>query len=639
MCGICGFVTKKNIPLEVLNKMNDSMLHRGPDDHGADIIHLSGDYSLGLAQRRLSIMDLSPLGHQPMYSYNKKLAIVFNGEIYNFRELKKELSDSYSFKSDCDTEVILASYLKWGRDFINHIDGMFAFALYDKEKDMLILVRDRIGKKPLYYYKDSQSFVFASELKPILLCPVVEKELRTDIVGRYLTNKYINAPDSILQNVYKLKPGSMLVLSNISMSGSEKTECIKYWDINQKYHECRNKSIDDFIEAKTELKRLIEKAVEKRLDADVPVGIILSGGYDSTLVTAVAQSISKTPVKTFTIGFEENAYNEAPYAKAIANYLGTDHHELIISEKDLFDQLDKIEWYFDEPFADASEITTMLVSKLAKQYVTVALGGDGGDEFFCGYPMYEYARKLQKLDFFGGLVHSFCNFPLLKHLGLESKLPLSVQIVSRARDNSVKTQFKSVYSDYARKMLLTEQCNCRHPIEEKYGVDDLMIRRMLVDMDTFLPGDILCKSDRASMKYSLELRSPLLDTDVMEYSFRLDHSMKYYKGDKKHILKDITHDYVPKKLVDRPKMGFSVPLAKWLRGYLYDEVMSYLDKKYVEEQGIFNYEYLHKFCEPFLVKIGFDKKQKDFNELINSEIIWSYYLFQRWYCNMFIGFV
>lgn len=638
MCGICGFITKKEISLNVLNKMNDLMTHRGPDDHGADIICFDEGFRLGLAQRRLSIMDISPLGHQPMHSYNNRLEIVFNGEIYNFLELKQQLAD-YSFKSDCDTEVILAAYLKWGMDFINHIDGMFAFALYDKENDSLILARDRVGKKPLYYYLKDDTLVFASELKPILACPAVTKELRTDIIGRYLTNKYINAPDSIIKNVYKLEPGCILCFNHISQNGTRDFYKTKYWDINERYHECRKNPVCDYNSAKEELKKLIEKAVSRRLNADVPVGIILSGGYDSTLVTAIAQKLSNYPVKTFTIGFEDRAFNEAPFAKVISDYLHTDHNELIITEKDLFEQLDKSEWYFDEPFADASEIPTMLVSKLARSKVTVALGGDGGDEFFCGYPMYEFARTLQKLDKIGALVHGFCNLPVIRKTGIEYKLPLSVQTVSRARDNSVKTQFKSVYSDYAKQMLHDEQVNCRHPIEGKYGIDDLMIRRMLVDMDTFLPGDILCKSDRASMKYSLELRSPLLDTSVIEYSFRIDHKMKYYKGDKKHILKDITHDYVPKELVNRPKQGFGVPLAKWLRGALREELQEYLNLKFVKEQGIFNYSYLNSFANNFLNKKVINnfsnRGQGSFNEQITSEMLWSYYLFQRWYNKVF----
>lgn len=621
MCGICGFISKQNITLNQLKKMNDTMYHRGPDDSGEEIFPMKDGYSIGLAQRRLSILDLSPLGHQPMHSVDKRISVVFNGEIYNFQELREELTD-YPFSSHCDTEVIIAAYLKWGIDCVNRFNGMFAICLYDRETDEVYLVRDRIGKKPLYYEIDGGNLIFASELKPLMVREGFQKKIRTEVLSRYLFQQYINAPDSVFENVYKLEPGSILRFSY----GKIKTW--KYWDIKTVYHQMQENPVKDYQQAKTELKELLNRSVSARMIADVPLGAFLSGGYDSSLMTAIAQANSKEPVKTFSIGFHEERYNEALYAKEVARHLGTNHTELYIDEKEMFDLVESIPQYYDEPFADSSQIPTMLVSKLARKDVTVVLSGDGGDEFFCGYNIYENVRQAQMLDLLGGLTHGVCQLPGLKQIGLEKKLPFRVRVIAGNRNKETKTQFGAgSYIEFANRMVLGEGISCHYPIESAYQVDSWQIRRMLLDMDTYLPGDILCKVDRASMKYSLEARCPILDKDVMEYSFRLDHSIKYDKGIKKRILKDIAYDYIPRELLDRPKVGFGVPLDKWLRGPLKEQLLDMCNKDYLVKQGIFDADFVSDMVSSYLVK-GDGGPATGANY---SKLVWSLFTFQQWY--------
>ncbi|MDE5865074.1 MAG: asparagine synthase (glutamine-hydrolyzing), partial [Lachnospiraceae bacterium] len=391
MCGICGFISRSTITTDQLRQMNDTMYHRGPDDHGEEIYTASDGYTVGLAQRRLSILDLSELGHQPMHSKDKRVSVVYNGEIYNFNEIKEELQD-YSFCSSCDTEVIIAAYLKWGISCVDKFNGMFAIALFDRDSQNLYLIRDRIGKKPLYYWLNDGNLIFASELKPIMVCPGVERKIRTEIISRYLYHQYINAPDTIFEDIYKLEPG-MILQFNMG-----KISTWKYWDVKKVYHEQRRAEVSDYAQAKKELKELLNRSVKMRMIADVPLGTFLSGGYDSSMITAIAQSQSEQPVKTYSIGFNEEKYNEAKFAKEVARHLGTNHTEMYIEEKEMFDLVGSIAKYYDEPFADSSQIPTMLVSSLAKQDVTVVLSGDGGDEFFCGYNAYDKVGQAQKLD-------------------------------------------------------------------------------------------------------------------------------------------------------------------------------------------------------------------------------------------------
>lgn len=621
MCGICGFISKKRITLEQLKHMNDTMYHRGPNDSGEEIFQASADYNVGLAQRRLSILDLSMLGHQPMHSANERLVITYNGEIYNFLELREELKD-YPFKSHCDTEVILAAYLKWGISCVDKFQGMFAIALYDRETNELFLVRDRIGKKPLYYWIDGENLVFASELKPIMEYPGFQRQIRTDVIKRYMFQQCVNEPDSIFENVYKVQPGGIVKFCEGKMSSW------KYWDIAKVYHRRKQETVGSYEEAKEELKDILKDCVRKRMIADVPLGTFLSGGYDSSLVTALAQEASNEPVKTYSIGFNEERYNEAKYAKEVAKHLGTHHTELYIDEQAMFDMVESIPQYYDEPFADSSQIPSMLVAKLASKDVTVVLSGDGGDEFFCGYNIYDNVAQAQKLDVLGQLTYGVCQFPPFRKAALLEKLPFKVQVVAGNHDKETKTQIGG--SSYIRaidRMISGEGVPYKFPIESKYNEPNWQERRMLLDEDTYLPGDILCKVDRATMKYSIEARCPILDVRVMEYSYRLPHSYKYANGIKKRILKDIAYDYIPRELLDRPKVGFGVPLDKWMRGPLKEQLMDMCSVEYLRKQGIFDADYVNHFIMEYL-RTG-DKGPATGANF--SKTAWSFFAFQQWY--------
>ncbi|MDC7292974.1 asparagine synthase (glutamine-hydrolyzing) [Butyrivibrio sp. DSM 10294] len=621
MCGICGYISRNRITEEELRIMNDTMYHRGPNDSGVEIYEGKDGYSIGFAQRRLSILDLSPLGHQPMHSADGRLTITYNGEIYNFLELKKELSD-YPFKSTCDTEVILAAYLKWGIDMVDHISGMFAMAIYDRDTQDVYLVRDRIGKKPLFYWLDGENIVFASELKPIMKCPGFKGEIRRELIPRFLFQQYIIAPDTVFKDVYKLEAGGVLKFHN----GEIKKW--KYWDIKKVYAEKSREPVRSYEEAKEGLKERLKKSVADRMIADVPLGTFLSGGYDSSLVTAIAQEHSNQPVKTFCIGFDVPRYNEAEYAKEVARHLGCDHTELYISEKEMFELVSSIPQYYDEPFADNSQIPSMLVSKLAKNDVTVALSGDGGDEFFCGYNIYDNVAQAQMLEIPGAIAYGVGQIPVGGGKLLD-KMPFRVRVVANNRDKQTKTQLVSgSYIEAAAAFVDTRDITpILYPFESSYGVNNFQVRRMLLDMDTYLPEDILVKMDRASMKYSLESRCPIMDTEVMEYSFRIPHKFKYCKGDKKHILKDIAYDYIPRELLERPKTGFGVPMDEWLRGPLKEQLLDFSSTSFLKKQGIFDSDYVSKFINDYVVKgDGGPATGANF-----SKIAWSFFIFQQWY--------
>ncbi|WP_034445862.1 asparagine synthase (glutamine-hydrolyzing) [Butyrivibrio sp. AE2032] len=626
MCGICGYVGKKRIDDKVLNKMRDTMTHRGPNDAGSWQI-ASNELFIGLAHRRLSIFDLSELGHQPMHTADGRVSIVFNGEVYNFKELRKELEkDGYTIKSDCDTEVILYSYAKWGEECFSKFNGMFAIAIWDSREEKLVIARDRMGVKPFFYYfnPEEHDFVFGSELKPIMLYPSFHKEIDYTSLANYLCYKFVAAPRTIFKNTYKLESGTYAVLK-----GNQLTIC-KYWDIAKQKESMSSRIITNFDSAKRELNEVLTDAVMKRMVADVPVGTFLSSGIDSALITAIAQKNLSTPVRTFTIGFNEKERNEADKAAEIAKYLGTDHTELYIGDKEIFDMLEGIVTYYDEPFSDASQLPTMLVSKLAADNVTVALSGDGGDELFCGYKMYDLVDIAQKVDWVGNLLYHIPGMNAIK-----GSIRPEVRALINNRSDDFRTQlFIDVTAEQVSNILGGVAVNPKHPDEARFKYKNWQERRMLLDMVTYLPDEIMCKTDRASMKYSLEVRSPLLDYRVVEKSFRIPHEYKFTRdikagsfpknvllGDKKHILKALAYDYIPKEYLSGPKRGFGVPLAKWLRGPLKKEIMRYADESYLRQQGLFDSEGVRK-----LIQI-----QEHNNTIIYSSVLWSFYMFQRWW--------
>lgn len=611
MCGICGYIGTKRISSDILQKMNDTMYHRGPNDGGI-WQKQETDGEVGLAQRRLSILDLSELGHQPMFSADNRYAIVYNGEVYNFKEIRSELEqEGYRFLSNCDTEVILYAYAKWGKGCFEKLNGMFAIAIYDVETKKLILARDRIGKKPLYYYHCNDHFVFASELKPIMEYPYFKKIVDKDVISQYLCNKYLVAPFCIFKDTYKMIPGTVLEYQNGKISQT------KYWDVVEQYHTQKEQIDMDYHSCIKSIDTILQDAVASRLVADVPVGTFLSGGIDSTLTSAIAQKVTDTPVNTYSIGFYDEEKNEAPYAAEIAQYLGTNHHEHYLEEKDIFELIDDLPKYFDEPFSDSSQLPTMLVSKFASQDITVALSGDGGDEVFCGYKMYDWTWIAQHADALGMLAYHLPGMGKLKN-----SLPTELRAFINNRDKNTKTQlYIDVTIEEVEKLLGVRASNIKYVHENRLDMPNWQERRMLLDMQTYLPDEILAKTDRASMKYSLEVRCPLLDYKVIEASFRVPHKYKYRNFDKKHILKDITYQYVPKELLDRPKRGFSVPLRKWLRTVLKDEIARYANETALKRQDIFSPDAVRELI----------LKQEKSDKIIYSSILWSFYVFQKWY--------
>ena len=631
MCGICGYLSKRIITEHELSVMNDTMKERGPDDSGTQLWELPGGRTLGMAQRRLSILDLSELGHQPMSTPDGRLSLVYNGEIYNYRELREELPE-YSFRSNCDTEVILAAYLKWGIRCVERFNGMFAFALYDRESGELFLARDRMGQKPLYYWKSGDQLVFASVLAPIMKCPGFQGKIRKEVLPRFLFQEYINAPETILEDVFKVEPGTVLTWHD----AASRMTIYRYWDVSERYEAMQREPVTDFGEAKEHLKELLRSAVRRRMIADVPLGSFLSGGYDSSLISAIAQEqLGSTPLQTFSIGFEEKDYDESPYAAAIAEYLGTDHTQRIIGEQDLLELVSDLPKFFDEPMSDSSQIPTMLVSKLAREKVTVALSGDAGDEFFCGYGIYDLVRKAQELDGIGRLAHGIGQLPLGHGKKLEDCYPFRVQVISANRNPKTRTQFGAgSYVELAGRLVQRSEDDPLLPVnyetEDRYPSENWQITRMLLDMDTYLPGDILAKVDRASMKYSLENRCPFLDPEVMLYSYRLDHDLKYHREksgwSKKYILKQLAGDYIPRELLERPKKGFSVPLGKWLSGPLREQLLTYGNAQFLKEQGIFNPEEVTQLIAKFL-----SEGDKGAGTGQNySGLLWSFFVFQQW---------
>ncbi|WP_144554592.1 asparagine synthase (glutamine-hydrolyzing) [Bacillus sp. X1(2014)] len=617
MCGICGFITKEPFNLDYLEKMNNTLVHRGPDDNGEVILQKDGFY-FGLAHSRLSILDLSEMGHQPMHSDDSTISIVFNGEIYNYIELREELrAIGYRFRSNTDTEVIIYAYQEWGTNCFNRLNGMFAIAIYDKSKNELILARDRIGKKPLYYYHKLGHFVYASELKAIMKYPQFVKEIRKDVISSYLYHQYIPAPNTIFHDTYKLEPGTFLVWKNNTVNIQ------KYWDIIDKYSDLSNKLITDYKQAKFELNHLLIDSVRKRMISDVPLGSFLSGGIDSSLVTAIAQSVSDKPIKTYSIGFEDPEYDESNFANEVADYLGTQHTVMQINTDDMVNLVESIPYYYDEPFADASQIPTMLVSELAKRDVTVVLSGDGGDELFCGYDIYDKLPIVQKLDKYGDLLHYLFEETKMKKFKLNDRFPSSVRAVVLNREERTKTQLLyHTLDDLPNKLVRNKNSEVLFYGEDQFPLDNWQMRRMLLDMKTYLPEDILTKVDRASMKYSLEARCPILDYRIIEYSFQLPHDFKYYKGSKKRILKDLAYDYIPKRLLDRPKKGFGVPIDTWLKTSLGNDLKRFSDRTAIMKQGIFEYEVLSE-----LIRKLYENKSTN----LENRVIWSFYVFQLWY--------
>jgi len=573
MCGLTGFVTAA--PADDLvagvRRMCDAIAHRGPDDSGEWI---DADAGVALGFRRLSIIDLTPAGHQPMLSASGRWVITFNGEVYNFEELRRELSH-VQFRGHSDTEVMLAAIEAWGlEEAVKRFNGMFAIALWDRETRRLHLIRDRMGVKPLYYGFAGQSFLYGSELKALRRHRDFDARIDRDAVNLFLRFLYIPAPFSIYEGIRKLMPGTILTFDPATRQVETKT----YWSAREAAERGTTHRFDGSEDdAAHELERLLRDSVRLRMIADVPLGVFLSGGVDSSIVTALMQAESRIPVRTFTVGFSESAYDEAPFAKAVARHLGTDHTELYMSEDDVVDTIRKLPSIYDEPFGDSSQIPTHLVSMLARRHVTVSLSGDGGDELFGGYVRYFIGQRL-----FPWLART----PAIAGRALTALSPRAwdrLLFKPRAGERIHKVARVMAANDPdAMYFELVSHWNntAAAPVTDRANwprLDDPVERMMFFDQISYLPDDILTKVDRASMAVSLEAREPLLDYRLVEFAWTLPLAMKVRGGSGKRILRKVLDRYVPSSLIERPKMGFGIPLESLLRGRLRDWAESLID--------------------------------------------------------------
>lgn len=620
MCGITGYYSPKKVfPEPELHAMTNAIAHRGPNAFG-----YYTDEMVGLGHRRLSIIDLSDAANQPMYSADNRYVIVYNGEVYNFREIAAELRQKFkiNFKTSSDTEVILEAYVKYGAEFVQKLNGMFAIAIYDKEKKELFVCRDRIGIKPFNYFWDGENFAFASELKALTKLSYIPLEINHNAIYQFLHLGFIPAPQSIYQSIKKLESGTWLKISKNNL------ESHKYWSINEHVSE---KVITKEKEAIVKLSDLLMSSVQYQIKSDVPFGVFLSGGIDSSLVTANAVNLSGVKVNTFSIGFEENRYNESVYAKSIANYLGTNHHEFIISYNNAIDLIDTIFDAYSEPFADSSSIPTMLVSKLAKQHVTVALSGEGGDELFLGYGAYQWARRLNQplnkifrnpianlLSQSKSRFQRHANYFRYPDQNLQYSHILSQEqnFFSLAELNNLLTNDFTNHSGAKNTELLNN-----FGIEINHLGRDLkpIEKQAIFDLNFYLQDDLLTKVDRASMHFSLETRVPYLDHRIIEFALNLSPNLKYKNGTTKYLLKEILYQYVPKKFFDRPKQGFAIPLEKWLKNELRFLINENLSKEVIEKYGFVNFEYVKQIQNEF-----FNGKSYLYNR------IWALIMLHKW---------
>ena len=613
MCGIAGFlsVDSAHVELErVLDAMTDSLVHRGPDDRG---VWRDKEAGVGLGHRRLSIIDLSPQGRQPMVSQSQRYVVVFNGEIYNYRDIGAELAQrGHKFRGHSDTEVLLAAVDEWGLDeTLRRSNGMLSLALWDRQERVLHLARDRIGKKPLYYGWAGQTLVFGSELKSLMAYPQLEPRVDPRALALFLRHDYVPAPWSILQGVFKLPPGTRLSLraSDVSRGASQHSPhqaCEPYWNSREVLGEAlRNPLTLDPQETIDRLDKLLRDAVSLRMHADVPLGAFLSGGTDSSTVVALMQAQASRPVQTFSIGFEDPRHDEADSARAVAAHLRTDHTELYVTGDDALSVVPELPRMFDEPFADSSQIPTYLVARLARRNVTVALSGDGGDELFCGYG--RYPRALQVWRWQQRVPRSIrrtLSSALSGHASAEARNSKLAQLAGELGNDSAA----AVYLNRVSRWRFPQQVvrgGLEYPtpfttIAQQLATTDAAHAMMYLDLVTYLPEDILTKVDRSTMAVGLEARAPLLDYRVVEFAFHVPLALKLRDGQQKWILKQLLRRYLPDPLVDRQKKGFGAPVGGWLKGPLRDWAQQLLDPARLQREGHFNPEPIAKIWNEFL---------------------------------------
>ncbi len=650
MCGIAGFYAfKKDCSTEkgseILKDMCDPIISRGPDAYG---YWIDQDESVFLGHRRLSILELSDAGKQPMTSINEKFVVIFNGEIYNHLLIRQEIekqTGTVHWRGFSDTETILAGFELWGIEkTIQKLIGMFAFAVWNTEDKSLTLGRDRIGEKPLYYgcLSDAEQniiLVFGSQLKSIRKHPAFNSEIDRNALSLYFRHNYIPAPYSIYKGIYKLEPGSLCVVSD----SSSEVKIIKYWSAENVVQDKVLYSFEGTLnDAVSELDSLLNNAVKLQMISDVPLGAFLSGGVDSSTIVALMQSNSSRAVKTFSIGFTEEMYDEAKYAKRVAHHIGTEHTEMYVTPEQAMNVIQELPEIYDEPFSDSSQIPTYLVSKLAKTHITVSLSGDAGDELFCGYNRYSFTKKLWN------------NLNYLP-LGVRSGLAQMISRVSPDKWDNLFNSFRFVNNhqnigDKIHKAsgILTSRtieelylgmishwsspCDLVLNSVEPYGIyksytslfnvlDDVQ-KMMFLDTVSYLPDDILVKIDRAAMAVSLETRVPFLDHRVVEFAWSLPQKYKMNNGVSKLVLREVLYNYVPKNMIERPKMGFGVPLGDWLRGPLKPWAEDLISEDKIRKEGLLNYD---------LIKEKWDDHMSGRRNW--SYQIWDVLMFQAWFEN------
>ena len=640
MCGITGFIATRSLDYKnTLDTMVSKMNHRGPDSSG---IWFDENLKMGLGHARLSIVDLSETGHQPMKSNGGRYCICFNGEIYNHVDLRKQLEKDHhiDWKGTSDTETILTAIEHWGLEItIENCIGMFAIALYDNKNENLTLIRDRMGEKPLYYGWVNGNFVFASELNPIKSFPLFNNQINRNAIALFLQHAAIPEPYSIYENIYKLESGCSIKID--LKSGS--TEKNQYWSTQLKANKSASSTLDISPEnAVQKLEELLTNAVGLQMNADVPIGAFLSGGVDSSVIAALLQAQSETKINTFTIGFEQKEYNEAEYAKKVANHIGTNHHETYISEKEVLDIVPQIPKIYSEPFSESSEIPTYLVSKIAKQKVTVSLSGDAGDELFCGYSRYQLANrswnKISNVPLpirsslgkgIQSLPYNFLKTILLPINGMRDKNGIAINVVDKLLKASDLLKLKN-RKEFYNKGFMTHNLEANNWVlnsektetlfeNNNIEIENYFAEMMATDLVTYLPNNNLAKVDRAAMANSLETRVPFLDHRVVDFALSLPIELKLREGVDKWILREVLYKYIPKSLIERPKMGFAVPLAFWLRGPLKEWCENLLNEKRLDDEGFFNSKIVRtKWLEHLSGKRNWENQ------------LWDVVVFQSW---------
>lgn len=629
MCGIAGFCSLRaeQYNRALVQDMTDVLSHRGPDDAGYRVFD-NDKFQIGLGHRRLSILDLSTNGHQPM-SFDQ-LHLIFNGEIYNYREIKDQLiKEGYQFESETDTEVILKSFHCWGVACVDHFIGMFAFVLYNRNTEKVYLFRDRCGVKPLYYYWNGQLLLFSSELKSFHQHPHFRQNKKIDInaLSLFLQFSYIPAPHTIFHDTYKLTPGSYLCL-DLNTQQLKKTV---YWDVIDCYNKPKLAISEE--EAVLETERLLRQAYLYRMVSDVPVGVFLSGGYDSVSVAALLQQEMGRKLKTISIGFHEEDFNEAPFAHQVAQHIGTDHSELYITPAAARDILPTLPEIYDEPFADNSVVPTTLLSQFARKHVKVALSGDGGDEIFGGYNKFNLSRRYTHLfprplslllsgvmdlvnpDYipFARERYNFSSrYEKMKNIWRANSPVASMKYIGQyITEKEVKSFLKSGYEDYCTSFDSENQLHCNN--------DDYN-KMLAIDFQTFLVDNNLVKVDRATMSVGLEGREPMLDHHVIEFVSRLPSDLKIKGNVNKYILKKIVHKYVPESLMARPKMPFIAPLTHWFRGQLRAQMYELLSYEKLQKGGFFNPEPIVRLRDQYIQ-----------GKKVSHQKLWNILVFQLWH--------